>query len=82
MPYTCKSCGRYQLGSSADNICPAAACVAMRTVEVRVHDVGCLCAQCDLDRERAFHVETVELLRRAVTALDILVACVTRKGGT
>jgi hypothetical protein len=30
MPYTCKSCGHYQQGQSADGICPAPACVATR----------------------------------------------------
>jgi hypothetical protein len=30
MPYTCKSCGRYSQGQSADGICPAPACVATR----------------------------------------------------
>lgn len=30
MPYTCKACGRYQVGESADGICPAPTCASTR----------------------------------------------------
>lgn len=48
MPYTCKSCGRYQLGASADGICPASECQPARQAAAMVK--GSLPRVADVER--------------------------------